>query len=117
MDALLDEGCTIQHRLVSHSGFQSRLDDDHHISRCFVEHMLHGNVKTALNLLNTSEHSGVSLSLDRPISPGDPSWLVIDELKKKHPVGWPAPSEVLLPPLTHDSVCHPIVCDVLVGAN
>ena len=78
--------------------------------------MLHGNVKTALNLLNTSEHSGVPLSLDKPVSPGDPSWLVIDELKKKHPVGRPAPSEVLLPPPTRDSVCHPIVFDVLDGA-
>ena len=116
VDALLDEGRTIQQRLVSHSGFQSRLDDDHHISRRFVEHMLHGNVKTALNLLNTSEHSGVPLSLDKPVSPGDPSWLVIDELKKKHPVGRPAPSEVLLPPPTRDSVCHPIVFDVLDGA-
>ena len=72
VDALLDEGRTIQQRLVSHSGFQSRLDDDHHISRRFVEHMLHGNVKTALNLLNTSEHSGVPLSLDKPVSPVDP---------------------------------------------
>ena len=76
--------------------------------------MLHGNIKFVLNLLNTSEQSGVPLSLDRPVSPDDPSWLVSDELKKKHPVGKCASSEVLLPP--RDSTFHPVVFDVLDGA-
>ena len=82
IDALLDDGHTIQHRLLSLSSCHKRLDDDHHISRRFVEHVIHENVKTALNLLNTSEHSGVPLILHSPVSPDDSTWLVLDELRR-----------------------------------
>ena len=97
IDALLIEGRTIQHRLLSHSGSSQKFDDDHHISRHFVECMLRGNVRSALNSI-TCEQSGVPLRLDSPVSPDNPSWLVLDELKKKHPVGKLASSAVLLPP-------------------
>ena len=115
IDALLNEGHTIQHRLLSHSGSHQKLDDDHHISRHFVECMLHGNVRSALNSI-TSEQSGVPLQLDSAVSPDNPSWLVLDELKKKHPVGRPASSAVLLPPPAHNSPFHPVIFDVLDGA-
>ena len=53
-------------------------DDDHHISRHFVECMLRGNMRSALNSI-TSEQPGVPLQLDSPVSPDNPSWLVLDE--------------------------------------
>lgn len=99
----------------SHFSSHKKLDDDNHISGHVVEHTIHGNAKTALNLLNTSKHSGVPLSLHSPVSQDDSTWLVLDELKKKHLVGRPASSEVLLPPPSHDSTFHPVVFDVLDG--
>ena len=48
IDALLNEGRTIQYQLLSHSSGHKKLDDDHHISRRFVKHMIYGNVKTAV---------------------------------------------------------------------
>ena len=116
IDALLNEGRTIQHWLLSHSGSHQKLDNDHHISRHFVECMLRGNVRSALNSI-TSEQSGVPLRLDSPVSPDNPSWSVLDELKKKYPVGRPASSAVLLPLPTHDSAFHPVIFDVLDGAG
>ena len=115
IDALLIEGHTIQHQLLSHSGSCQKFDDDHHISRHFVECMLRGNVRSALNSI-TCEQSGVPLRLDSPVSPDNPSWLVLDELKKKHPIGRPASLAVLLPPPAHDSPFHPVIFDVLDGA-
>ena len=77
--------------------------------------MLHGNVRSALNSL-TSEHSGAPIQLDSPVSPDNPSWLVLDELKKKHPVGMPVSSKVLLPPPVQDWAFHPVIFDVLDGS-
>lgn len=74
--------------------------------------MLSGNVRSALNSI-TSEQHGVLLQLDSSTSPENPSWLVLDELKKKHPTRRPAFSEVLLLPLAHDSAFHPVVFDAL----
>ena len=76
--------------------------------------MLHGNVRSALNLL-TSEHSGAPLQLDSPASPDNPSWLVLDELEK-NPVGRPVSSEVLLPRPVQDLVFHPVIFDALDGS-
>ena len=110
IDALLCEGRTIQHRLLTRSGSRQN-SNDHRFNRHFVECMLHGNVRSALNLL-TSEQSGVPNS---PISPDNPSWLVLDELKKKHPVGRPASPGVLLPPPAQDLASHPVIFDALDG--
>ena len=77
--------------------------------------MLHGTVRSALNS-STSEHSGVPLQLDSPVSPDNPSWLVLNELKKKCPVGRPVSSEVLLPPPVQDLAFHPIIFVVLDGS-
>ena len=108
IDALLiysySEGRTIQHQLLTRPGSRQN-SDDHHSNQHFVECMLHGNVRSALNLL-TSEQSGVPLQLNSPVSPDNPSWLVLDELKKKHPVGRPASPEVLLPPPAQDLASH-----------
>ena len=76
--------------------------------------MLHGNVRSALNSL-TSEHSGAPLHLDSPASPDNPSWLVLDELKK-NPVGRPVSSEVLLPRPVQDLAFHPVIFDTLDGS-
>ena len=91
IDALLSEGRVIQHQLLSRCG-SCQKSDDHRINRYFVECMLHGNIRSALNSL-TSEHSGAPLQLDSPVSPDNPSWLVLDELKKKHPVERPVSSK------------------------
>ena len=85
------------------------------ISAHFVECMLRGNVRSALNSI-TSEQSGVPLRLDSPVSPDNPSWSVLDEFKKKHSVGRPASSAVLLLPPAQDSAFHPVIFDVLDGA-
>ena len=77
--------------------------------------MLRGNVRSALNSI-TSEQSGVPLRLDSPVSSDNPSWSVLDELKKKHPVGRPTSSAALLPPPAHDSAFYPVIFDVLDGA-
>ena len=42
--------------------------------------------------------------------------MVLDELKKKHPVGRPVSSEVLLPPPVQDRAFHPVIFDVLDGS-
>ena len=42
--------------------------------------------------------------------------MVLDELKKKHPVGRPASPEVLLPPPAQDLASHPVIFDVLDGS-
>ena len=114
IDALLIEGRTIQHRLLTRFGSRQN-SDNHHSNRHFVECMLYGNVRSALNLL-TSEQSGVPLQLNSPVSPDNPSWLVLDELKKKHPVGRPASPEVLLFPPAQASSSHPIIFYVLEGS-
>ena len=56
VDTLLNEGGTIQHQPLSHSSYKT-LDDNHHISRRFAEHMIHRNV----NLFSIQVNNLVSL--------------------------------------------------------
>ena len=55
------------------------------LTRLFVSHMLRGNIRAALALLDTMDHPGAPLRLSDPASPDTPSWTVLDELKAKHP--------------------------------
>ena len=48
-------------------------------------HMLRGNVKAAINLIDSTERSGAPMKLDTPLDPDSPSWTVYNELLKKHP--------------------------------
>lgn len=68
------------------------LDDNHQISRHFDQ----WKCEIYFNLLNSSKQCGVPLSLDSPVSSVVASWLILDELKKKHPVERPGSFEVLL---------------------
>ena len=55
-----------------------------------IIYMLHDNVRSALNLLTPHEQQGVPLSLNKPVSPDNPSWM--------NSVGRHASSDVLIPP-------------------
>ena len=63
---LLREGRVIQGRLVASKSISHDTD---RITCQFVNHMLHGNVKSALSLLDAREHRGASLSLSKPVYP------------------------------------------------
>ena len=96
IDTLLSEGRTIQRRIPS-----ATLKHDSDRATCnFIFHMLKGNVRAALALLDDLERAGTPLHLGDPVSPDKPSWTVFDELQKKHPLGRPAQKEALLPPST-----------------
>ena len=47
--------------------------------------MLRGNVKAAIDLIDSTERSGAPMKLDTPLDPDSPSWTVYNELLKKHP--------------------------------
>ena len=59
---LMDEGCVIQHRLLSQSCPSQKLDGDNRIGRCFTDCILHGNVRGALNLLTAHDQPGLPTS-------------------------------------------------------
>jgi len=113
IDELLCEGRTIQHRLLT---TVPNVDRSERLTRSFVSHMLRGNVRAALALLDTMDHPGAPLHLSDPVSPDTPSWTVLDELKAKHPCGQPACKEALLPPSATVSSFHPVIFDALDGA-
>ena len=83
------------------------------MTRNFISHMLKGNVRSALAMLDDLERAGAPLHLSDPVSPDKPSWTVFDELQKKHPPGRPAQKEALLPPSTPKPDFHPVIFDAL----
>ena len=67
------------------------------IVRRFVDHMLRGNVKAAIKVIDSASNSGTPLRLDMPMDMNSPSWTVYNELLKKHPPGQPAHPKALKP--------------------
>ena len=61
--------------------------------------MSRGDVKAAIALLDSDDHSGAPMGMDMPLVRAlvseDPSWIVCDKLLKKHPKGQPAYSAAL----------------------
>ena len=112
INELLLEGRTVQHRL---SNVVPAGDRNERLTRSFVSHMLHGNVRAALALLDTMDHPGVPLHLGDPVSADNPSWSVFDELRAKHPSSQPASEEALLSPSSSTASFHPVVFDALDG--
>ena len=51
------------------------------------------------------------------ISPNNPSWLLLDEFKKKHPVVGPASFEVILLLLAQNLSFCPVIFDALDGST
>ena len=109
---LLCERRVILSRLVAS---RSISHDTDRTTRQFVNHMLLGNVKSALSLLDAGEHGGTPLSLSEPAYPNDSSQTVFDELVKKHPKGGPV-HPTAVQPLPSDPTSHPIIFDELNGS-
>lgn len=61
----------------------------------FANRMSRGDVKAAIALLDSDDHTGAPMGLDVPLVSEDPSWTVCNELLKKHPKGQPANSAAL----------------------
>ena len=83
--------------------------------RRFVDHMLRGNVKAAIKVIDSASNSGTPLRLDMPVDMNSPSWTVYNELLKKHPPGQPAHPEALKPLSSVSSDFHPVIFDALDG--
>ena len=91
---LTQEGKVIQPHLAASRAKTSKFQHSN-VHRLFVNRMLHGDVKAAISLLDSDEHSGAPMSLDKPLYPVIPSWTVCDKLLKKHPNGQPAHCDAL----------------------
>ena len=87
INELLQEGHVNQHRIVTLS---KQFDDPDHKTCKFVKHMLCGNVRSALSLLDDEVWEGEPMQPDMAVDSTNPSWTVLDELLKKHPEGKPA---------------------------
>ena len=78
--------------------------------------MSHGDVKAAIALLDSDDHSGAPMGLDAPMVSEDPSWTVCDELLKKHPKGQPAHSVALKSLHGCGKRFHTVIFEALDGA-
>jgi len=108
----LEKGRVIQHRLVTSSW---RFDDPDCMTHIFVKHMLRGNVRSALSLLDDEDPVGAPMHLDMSVDSTNPSWTVLDELMKKHPEGRPAhPNALLTQSVVPDF--HSVIFEVLNGS-
>ncbi len=123
IEELLLEGRVIQRRL-DNRGKSKRVDglsEEDHLTRAFQRLMLQGKVKSALRLLSTSGRGHV-LSLDEqvPDKGGKDSFTSVREaLRKKHPLGAVASSDVLLqdiPPETHTVIFDQLNGDMVRSA-
>jgi len=89
-----------------------RFDDPGRMIRKFVKHMLRGNVRSALSLLDDKDQAGAPMHLDMSVDSTNP---VLDELMKKHPEGRPAhPNALLTWSVVPDS--HPVIFEALNGS-
>ena len=107
LEALLEEGRSIQHRLSS-SHINRRVNST---SVTFSKLMLEGKVRATLRLLNNQECSG-PLKLDQRIG----SKCVRDILLDKHPAGRPLDSSAVIPPSPHVFRPHPVYYDCITGS-
>ena len=102
---LLHEGESIQARIPNSHSHASGTDSDLH--RLFSQHMMNGNVNSALRLL-----------VDQPSNPNSPSTSTVCEIFiNKHPPPGPIfPDSILLketPSPSHDP--HPVIFDAIDG--
>ena len=112
---LLQEGQVIQQWLTAGHAHTNdfRAGDIH---RHFVNRMLRGDVKAAIALLDSDDHTGAPMSLDLPLASENPSWTVCDELLKKHPKSQPAHSATLQSLDGCNDRFHPVIFEALDGA-
>ena len=112
---LLREGQVIQWRLATGRAHTNvfKVGD---ISCHFASRMLRGDVKAAIALLDSDDHSGAPMGLDTPLVSENPSWTVCDELLKKYPKGQPAHSAALKSLDGCSERFHPVIFEALDGA-
>ena len=85
LDELLQEGLTIQHRLINSK--RKPCSEIEKIRRVFVKEMSKGNTKAALRLLSKDNRGSVLRLSDIVSSPEGAHASVLDTLKAKHPPG------------------------------
>ena len=103
---LLNEGCSIQHRLWTNKGERSNSEDT---ARKFANLMFQGKVKAALRFVSDKSRGSFL-----PISEQVGESTVLEELIKKHPSPSPASSSSLIvTDSTNFSHCHPVIFDCL----
>jgi len=108
---LLNEGKVIQ-QCLSVSSCNTTGNNDRMVRR-FVDHMLRGNVKAAIKVIDSANNSSTLLRLNMPVDMSSPSWIVYNEILKKHPPGQPAHPGALKPLSSGGSDFHPVIFDVL----
>ena len=111
---MLNEGIVIQQCLhvPSENSLSANID---HLYRRFVDHMSRGNVKAAIKVIDSTNHSGTPLKLDMPVNQDSPTWTVYNELLKKHPPSQPAHPGALKPLLEKDTNFHAVIFESLDG--
>ena len=105
---LLNEGIVIQQHLRVPSENSLSANNDR-LYRHFVDHMSRGNVKAAIKVIDSTNHSGTPLKLDMPVNQDSPTWTVYNELLKKHPPSQPAHPGALKPLLEKDTNFHAVI--------
>ena len=102
---------TIQKRLRHTTG---RMNDDQKITRIFTKLMFQGKIRAAMHFLSV-EGKGTSLPLDSILTSTDheSSVTVLNELDKKHPLGQPVHSSIILDAC--DSDIHLVLFECIDG--
>ena len=112
---LLQEGWVIQQQLTAgHAHTNDFRTGDIH--RHFVNRILRGDVKAAIALLGSNDHTGAPMSLDMPLASENPSQTVCDELLEKHPKSQPAHSAALQSLDGFNDQFCPVIFEALDGA-
>lgn len=113
LNDLVVEGRTIQHRLPKYNSPMVRQS----LSRSFTNLMFAGKTKAALDLLSSSDGSGI-LHLNDPSDPNTPGLSIVrDVVYSKHPQGQAAHTDLIVPsdpqgihPVVFNSIDASVIC-------
>ena len=113
LDELLQEGLTIQRRLINAK--KKPCSEVDKIRRVFVKEMSKGNTKAALRLLSKDNRGSALRLSDIVPSPECAHASVLDILKSKHPSGGSPTEDSIVDGAHNPPAVHPVIFDSIQG--